>query len=233
MTATTTRARIGASAALLSVAHAGRGLHLRRRPDPGQPDRATPVDRDAVEPNRATCPIPSAIELPRDDGPHDRLTEWWYYTGHLRAADGARFGFEYVVFRAERGAFPTSWVSHLAVTDESGGRFLYGQRLETGPQVDRSPTRRRRHADRLRSRARTGSGDAPTAGPAAWSMAGGGGTDHLAATLTPDEAARAGSRGASGWISGCARRSRRRSTATTAGSTSGRPAARTTTRGRR
>ena len=27
-------------------------------------------------------PIP--VVLPRDDGPHDRLTEWWYYTGHLR-----------------------------------------------------------------------------------------------------------------------------------------------------
>ena len=44
-----------------------------------------------------------------------------------------------MVFRAERGTFPTSWVSHLAVTDESGDRFLYGQRLEVGPQVDRSP----------------------------------------------------------------------------------------------
>ena len=28
-------------------------------------------------------PVP--VVLPRDDGPHDRLTEWWYYTGHLRA----------------------------------------------------------------------------------------------------------------------------------------------------
>ncbi len=67
--------------------------------------------------------------LPRDDGPHDRLTEWWYYTGHLdgRAADGSshEFGFEYVIFRAERGSFPTTWASHLAITDETGDRFLY------------------------------------------------------------------------------------------------------------
>ena len=78
------------------------------------------------------------MELPRDDGPHDRLTEWWYDTGHLVAADGRRFGFEMVIFRAERGAFPVAWASHLALTDEHGQRFRYDQRSELGPQVDRS-----------------------------------------------------------------------------------------------
>ena len=68
-------------------------------------------------PSPAPISDPRPVELPRDDGPHDRLTEWWYYTGHLESAAGDRFGFEYVIFRAERGAFPTSWVSHLAITD--------------------------------------------------------------------------------------------------------------------
>jgi predicted secreted hydrolase len=81
---------------------------------------------------------PSAAAFPRDDAPHDRLTEWWYYTGHLSAADHRRFGFELVVFRAERGSFPVSWASHLAITDETGRRFLYDERSEVGPQVDRS-----------------------------------------------------------------------------------------------
>jgi predicted secreted hydrolase len=81
-------------------------------------------------------PIP--VELPRDDGPHDRLTEWWYYTGHLAAEDGRRFGFQLVIFRAERGRFPVAWASHLALTDEAGSRFLYDQRAEVGPEVDRS-----------------------------------------------------------------------------------------------
>jgi uncharacterized membrane protein HdeD (DUF308 family) len=67
-------------------------------------------------PARAADPIP--IALPRDDGPHDRLTEWWYYTGHLQSASGHRFGFEAVVFRAERGAVPAAWASHVAITDE-------------------------------------------------------------------------------------------------------------------
>ncbi|MFL5652403.1 MAG: lipocalin family protein [Chloroflexota bacterium] len=87
-------------------------------------------------PSHPADPVP--VVLPRDDGPHARLTEWWYYTGHLRAEDGSRYGFEYVIFRAERGRFPVSWVSHLAVTDEGGDRFVFGQRLEVGRQVDRS-----------------------------------------------------------------------------------------------
>jgi predicted secreted hydrolase len=82
-------------------------------------------------------PIPLAF--PRDDGPHDRLTEWWYYTGHLRTAEGRRFGFEAVIFRAERSTVPTAWASHLALTDEQGNTFSYAQRSELGLQVDRSP----------------------------------------------------------------------------------------------
>ena len=62
-----------------------------------------------------------------------RLTEWWYYTGHLEAGDGRTYGFEFVVFRAERGDFPVSWAGRVAITDESGGRFAYGQRSEIGP----------------------------------------------------------------------------------------------------
>ncbi|MDQ3447549.1 MAG: hypothetical protein M3432_00020, partial [Chloroflexota bacterium] len=65
-------------------------------------------------------------------------TEWWYYTGHLNTEDGRSFGFEYVIFRAERGAFPVAWASHLAITDEDGDRFLYDQRSEIGAQVDRA-----------------------------------------------------------------------------------------------
>ena len=83
-------------------------------------------------------PDPIPLVFPRDDGPHDRLTEWWYYTGHLRADDGRRFGFEAVIFRAERSSVPTAWASHLALTDEENNRFFYAQRSEIGPQVDRS-----------------------------------------------------------------------------------------------
>ena len=142
---------------------------------------------------------PQPIQLPRDDGPHDRLTEWWYYTGHLEATTGQRFGFEYVIFRAERGSFPTTWASHLAITDETGDRFLYGQRLDVGPQVDRSP---RDVTGELVGFDLSLSGVDPT-DPAtfdrpAWAMSGSGGVDRLRAAMAPDEAAAAGAPGGLG-----------------------------------
>jgi len=132
-------------------------------------------------PSHAPDPLP--VELPRDDAPHDRLTEWWYYTGHLHAADGRRFGFEFVIFRAERGGFPVTWASHLAVTDETGNAFHYAQRTAFGPQVD------------LASPGAAGFdlAIADSTGGSPWSMAGAGGKDRLAAALAPDEAATAGS----------------------------------------
>ncbi len=155
-----------------------------------------PAPRPSAAP-RTAAPSPVAdprpIELPRDDGPHARLTEWWYYTGHLAAADGRTFGFEYVIFRAERGGFPVSWASHLAVTDEQGGRFLYAQRSEIGPQVDRSP---RDAGDEPTGFTLALTGFDParpaTAANPSWTMDGGGGRDRLAAALSPDEAAASG-----------------------------------------
>ncbi len=39
-------------------------------------------------------------EFPRDHFSHpDFQTEWWYYTGNVRSADGHRFGFELTFFR--------------------------------------------------------------------------------------------------------------------------------------
>ena len=39
----------------------------------------------------STSPTPAPpIVFPRDAGPHDALTEWWYFTGHLQSAG---FGF--------------------------------------------------------------------------------------------------------------------------------------------
>lgn len=91
-----------------------------------------------VRPASTPLPDPQPIVFPRDDGAHRRLTEWWYYTGHLTDGAGGRWGFEYVIFRAERGAFPVTWAAHLALTDETTGTFVYDQRSEIGPQVDQS-----------------------------------------------------------------------------------------------
>ena len=148
----------------------------------------------STAPSQTPDPIP--ISLPRDDGPHDRLTEWWYYTGHLRTQAGRRFGFEAVVFRAERGSVPVAWAAHLALTDEQGDAFHYAQRSEIGAAVDHSP--------RAPAGAPTGfdlqvSGLSPTliaagAPPLAapWRLAGGNGSDHIEAALSPEEAGASG-----------------------------------------
>ncbi len=130
-------------------------------------------------------PVP--VQFPRDDAPHDRLTEWWYYTGHLRSSDGERFGFEFVVFRAERGRFPVTWASHLALTDEGGGAFHYAQRSEIGAQVDHAPGGPGGPTGVAFAVAGSNAMDpsAPVGSP--WVMAGEGGMDTLSATAVGEE----------------------------------------------
>ena len=160
--------------AALGTSAAGCGGPVLANPAAPHPV-AAPTSTPAVRP-----PDPQPVVLPADDAPHDRLTEWWYDTGHLRAADGRRFGFELVVFRAERGGFPVSWASHLALTDESGHAFHYAQRSEIGPQVDRSP----RDGDAALEYAFEVDG---ATGTTPWTMAGGDGTDELRAQAAGDE----------------------------------------------
>jgi predicted secreted hydrolase len=174
---------LAVAAVVAACAGGAAGAPILANPIPVRPSIGPPT----AAPSLAADPLP--VVLPRDDAPHDRLTEWWYYTGHLHAADGARFGFEFVIFRAERGRFPTSWASHLAITDERGDRFLYAQRQEIGPQVDRSASAA--GSPPGFDLALTGV-DPAAATPASrppWSMAGSGGTDRLTAALGPDEAA--------------------------------------------
>ena len=181
------RRRIVALLATACIAGCTGGAPILANPTAPRPSAPVPT----APPATVVDPLP--VVLPRDDGPHDRLTEWWYYTGHLRDADGGRFGFEYVVFRAERGAFPTSWASHLAVTDETGDRFTYAQRLEVGPQVDRSPRDTTGEATGFDlslsgiDPSRPETFDQPP-----WTMRGADGSDHLRAALAPAEATAAG-----------------------------------------
>jgi predicted secreted hydrolase len=131
------------------------------------------------------------IVLPADDAPHRRLTEWWYYTGHLHDEAGGTWGFEFVVFRAERGGFPVSWASHLALTDESGGRFTYAQRSEVGGAVDLSSGSGEFNFAIGRSNA-SGVGQSDVT---PWRMARSNGADLLQATAVPDDVAGTGEGG--------------------------------------
>ena len=80
-------------------------------------------------------------QFPRDHGSHDEFrTEWWYYTGHLKATNGRRFGFQLTFFR--RGidphsihTFPSQWtirhlyLAHVSLSDLDGGRFHFGEKI--------------------------------------------------------------------------------------------------------
>lgn len=128
------------------------------------------------EPQMAAVATPTPIRFPSDHGPHDLLTEWWYYTGHLESQAGRRFGFEYVIFRAERDPFGVVWVAHLAVTDERSGRFAYDQRSDIGDQVDRSEPNEGFDLAIIGDVIPGGRGRGP-----AWTMTGGLGSDRLEA----------------------------------------------------
>ena len=75
-----------------------------------------------ANPNFARATIPNNIEFPRDLGAHDEYqTEWWYYTGNLRAEDGREFGFQYTIFRRALEAVSNQ---PSAVSEESAWRTV-------------------------------------------------------------------------------------------------------------
>ena len=80
------------------------------------------------------------LAFPHDLGSHpDHAIEWWYITGHLRAASGEReFGFQLTFFRsrvsatqAMTSAFAAKQLvfAHAAVTDVAGKKLLHDQRI--------------------------------------------------------------------------------------------------------
>ncbi len=71
----------------------------------------------------------SQVNLPRDEAPHNVLTEWWYYHGHLAADDGTEYGFHSVIFQLRRRNLPTVYVGHAAITDPGRNLFRYDQEL--------------------------------------------------------------------------------------------------------
>jgi predicted secreted hydrolase len=80
-------------------------------------------------PPASPTPAPP-LTLPRDAGPHDALTEWWYYTGHLRSdRDGHMYGFEFTIFQARRLGAPTGYLAHFAVSDIGNQRFSHQARF--------------------------------------------------------------------------------------------------------
>src|SRR5437016_2989775 len=85
-------------------------------------------------------------EFPRDHFNHpDFQTEWWYYTGNLKSAEGRRFGFELTFFRQAVSRDPAKvaawevqdlYLAHLALSDLGGGKFYHAERTNrSGPGI--------------------------------------------------------------------------------------------------
>ncbi|HEX8995169.1 MAG TPA: lipocalin family protein [Ktedonobacterales bacterium] len=82
------------------------------------------------------APLPP-VTLPQDEAPHQDLTEWWYYTGHLRGVDtqghAHTYGFELTFFQTLRGALSPYYAAHFAVSDITTGHFHYDERAGFEP----------------------------------------------------------------------------------------------------
>ncbi len=85
------------------------------------------------------------FEWPRDHAVHpDFKTEWWYFTGNVRATDGRRFGYQVTFFRqgvrapGERAGAKSRFVvddvkfGHFTITDVGAKQFHFSQQILRG-----------------------------------------------------------------------------------------------------
>lgn len=91
---------------------------------------------------------PCRFQFPEDHAAHpDFKTEWWYYTGNLKTAEGRRFGYQLTFFRSQtapsgakrRWPDPASgwrtlqiYLAHLAVSDIRGETHRQAETMARG-----------------------------------------------------------------------------------------------------
>lgn len=82
-------------------------------------------------------------QFPRDHGNHSEFkTEWWYFTGNLKASDGREFGYQLTFFRQgvladdliPLSRFVTKDIkfAHFALSDLNKPQFHFGQKISRG-----------------------------------------------------------------------------------------------------
>lgn len=79
--------------------------------------------------------------FPKDHASHPTfMTEWWYYTGHLKLDGGGEYGYQLTFFRWRTGAPAAAgarsrwaaenlYFAHFALTDKSRGKFRYSEKV--------------------------------------------------------------------------------------------------------
>jgi predicted secreted hydrolase len=113
------------------------------RPEPPPPSQRLRLGPEPPASGFARVVQERRFTLPEDHGPHfDHQTEWWYYTGNLQGAAGARFGYQLTFFRRglspgpppEGAGLATNQVffAHLALSDAAGRRHQFAERFSRG-----------------------------------------------------------------------------------------------------
>jgi predicted secreted hydrolase len=83
------------------------------------------------------------FSFPQDHFSHPEFkTEWWYYSGHLYSQEKKSYGYQLTFFRTglnrETKHQKSNWsiqdlyFAHLAITDESKGKFEYLEKISRG-----------------------------------------------------------------------------------------------------
>lgn len=135
------RSRTALSGVLLSLLLASGGAASGRLGEPSVPSPPEQLGEPSLPADttwkRAAPGRP--IVLPADHAAHPEYRlEWWYYTGNLRAMNGARYGYQVTFFRFGLTSEPASrsvwavrdlYMAHVAVTDPATGRHLFEDRL--------------------------------------------------------------------------------------------------------
>jgi predicted secreted hydrolase len=124
------------------------GVGARTHASAASKSSVVALKADAATPSpQATFAIalaPYDYRFPYDAGAHPAYqTEWWYYTGHVRAANGHRYGYELTFFRfglrpgeidprtgQSRWRGDELYPAHFALTDIDGKRFDHAELFE-------------------------------------------------------------------------------------------------------
>ena len=133
--------RAVATCGLALVILTSQALRVPRATNAAAPPIRQPVKTSADRFLSANSPW--RFRFPQDHAAHDRFaSEWWYFTGHVKARDGRRFGYELTFFRlglrpgdTRQSNGQSAWrgnelfPAHFALTDETGKTFVHYERF--------------------------------------------------------------------------------------------------------
>jgi len=101
----------------------------------GENSKKSGSNKKPLDPNVPASFIPNKdetlapIDMKKDEGFHNKQTEWWYYTGHFKdKKSGKTYGFEQVIFLA-RYMGAAGLMGHTALSDENTKKFYHVQKL--------------------------------------------------------------------------------------------------------